>query len=156
MSELISNIQSFLLDPLGFSTFCIVLSGFFFFIVFPIVFHFKIIPDIERRLGRKIERWGVLVEMWALGKYTGAHLEVANFAVHQYFLVKLCKNSDKAIEKFNKRRKPLDTDLARLGYDVRQAPKFEIIMSFLVVVSLMLIVIGIAVFQFYVFPNKPL
>lgn len=136
-------------------SFCFVLSGVFLFIVCPVVFQFKIIPEIERRLGRRIERWGLLVDMTPLGKYMQAHFGLSFFAVYQYFLVKFSKNPDAAIEKFNKRRKALGGDLAKAAYDVRQASKFELIMCFLVEFFLILGGIAMLVFQFYVLPNKP-
>ena len=127
----------------------LVLCSIIALVIFPLIFNYIIIPRIEERLGAKIVSWGYIVEMRPLGRIYMKYMVVASSVLIQTVLLKFFKNSDMLIKKSNKNAS-WTFDLAKANYDVRQATKFEIVMSFLALANILLCIILAIIFWFFI------
>lgn len=116
------------LSPVKFWTIAIYFfSGFNFFITFPIFFHFLILPKIEKRIGKKLEYRSVLYKFQIFSQWVYPPIDIARGVVWRCFCWIFFKKVEGRFEYSNINSSPL----VRVGYDVRQASKFEIVISFL-------------------------
>ena len=133
-----------------FIIFMLVFSSLLGFIFFPLIFNYFIIPRIELRLGKKLEEWGSAIEMLNFsGKFAAKCAVVASCIFFQCLILKFSKDPGLGIEKFNQKRSRF-TDLAKANYDVRDAPRYEVVFGFLAMTNLLLWVILAAIFWFFI------
>lgn len=128
--------------------FLLLLTYFLGSCVFPLIFNYRIIPRIEVRLGKNLQRWGVTTEMLVFGKFQMKNLILAIWVLHQYLIVNFSKDPDLAIKRFNQ-RSAHTLDLAKANYDIREATQFEIFMSFLALANLFLSLLLIIAILFF-------
>jgi hypothetical protein len=100
-------------------------------LIFPIVFKYYIIPNIEKRLGTKIVTWPVLMYAYALGRFTLPSALTAKSIFRAYLRYKFQGYSGEA-----------RGVLSNLGYSIKIMTKFEIVMSFLVQLNFLSAVIA--------------
>ena len=133
--------------------FIILLLSLLAFFVFPIVFNCFIIPRVEARLGKKLHKWGTAAEVILFGKFMMKYIVVTAWVFYQYFIIRFSRNPEVSIKRFNQNRS-CATDLAAANYDIREAPRYEIIMSFLALANIFLLIILITSLWFYLKPLK--
>jgi len=128
-----------------FIIFMLVFSSLLGFIFFPLIFNYFIIPRIELRLGKKLEEWGSAIEMLNFsGKFAAKCAVVASCIFFQCLILKFSKDPGLGIEKFNQKRSRF-TDLAKANYDVRDAPRYEVVLSFLVMASFFIWIFAVTI-----------
>ncbi|ABS77316.1 hypothetical protein CbuD7D7780_08745 [Coxiella burnetii] len=115
------------------------------FIVFPIIFNTKIIPNIEKRLGKKIKFDKNPFYYYFLPKFTHPLFwwgDVASYILYKIFRFNTWKTKYKNTNA-----------LAYMEYDIRQSTRFEITMSIIagLVGLLFILVIGFYAYGRYVY-----
>lgn len=124
---------------------CFFLTGFINMFILPLIFNYKIIPDIEKRLGKKLKNWGIEVDMSLLGRFFYRGGVVFSIGVMQYFILIFFKSPDESIKKFNQKR-AWAKDICAAGYDVRLASKFEKRMIWFGAINLLIGILSMAIF----------
>lgn len=129
------NICAHYVDILLISFFSVCFLGL---VVFPIIFNVKIIPNIEKRIGKKLKFTALPVYYWVPKSWVpiGWWAEIAIYITCGYF---------GCLTKWVKR----DTALGVVSYDVKQSPCEEIVVSILGFFT-MIFGILIIIFWFYV------
>ena len=133
--------------------FILLLLFFWGAFVFPLLFNCFIIPCVETRLGKRFYRWGVALEIQPFGKVIYKYGVFSVAVVCQYLLMRFSKNPDLSVKKFNQKTSKV-IDLTKANYDIREAPRYEIIMSFLALANIFLLIILITSLWFYLKPLK--
>lgn len=117
--------------------------------VFSLIFKYSIVPRIESRLGVRLHKWGIGSEMTIFGKFKARSRMIAIQVLIQYFFVKFSKNPNLAIQQLND-RVSCELDLAKANYDIREATRFEIVLSFLVLINTLLWIILVLIICFFI------
>lgn len=111
----------------------------------PIIFNFIIYPKVERRLGIKLRNWGAAIEAQLFGRFFFSPSLFSVYVLRQYFMLKFSKKFDFVLKKWNDKKK-WRNDLTKGNYDIRNASKFEVFMSFFTVIYILLLIIDMLVF----------
>ena len=124
--------------------FLFLLSSILMAFIFSLIFNYFIIVKIEKRLGIKISKWGTLIEMFPFKKPMTKYIIVSSLVVYQYFFIIFFKKPDVLIKEFNRKR-AWAYDLAKANYDVRDAPRYEVVLSFLVMASFFIWIFAVTI-----------
>ncbi len=115
------------------SIYLIIIMFINFFIILPIIFKFIIIPKIEKRIGEKLKylmsiyRWQIFSSWFVPPADVGFTISI------QYFIWKIKKRPPGKLWGYNENT---NFALQRVNYDVRQASRLEISMSFLAMANM--------------------
>ncbi len=107
-------------------------------IILPIIFNFFVIPNIEKRLGKKLE-FSRFIYWGKSSIWFSAHLDIGHSIFAKYLIWKIWG-------KVRVGNPKVVYALYQLNYDIREASKFEIIMSFWTTLNSLLffaVIIGI-------------
>jgi hypothetical protein len=130
-------LSSFFITNLTFGSYTAIssiLNIVYLIIISPFIFHFWIIPKIEKRLSTKLEykqiiyRWQVFAKWFVPGMDIGLFIAVC-YLVWRISGKKKIKIWEKDIVNAHA--------LAQTNYDIAVAPRFEIFISFLTVINLL-------------------
>lgn len=111
----------------------LVMSAFFGLngvITMPIIFNFFIIPKIEKKTGKKLE-FAPYWNAFLFGNFIIGYAEIVEYIIIKYFALRFKKNPDaiRVNRKFA---------LEKIKYDIRTASNFEIKMSFIAAINVLL------------------
>lgn len=106
----------------------LIFSAINIIIISPVVFNYVIIPKIEKKLGTKL-KFKTIYDFFLFGNFSYRFLEVAIYIFLRYFFLKINPNY---VWKYK------NTALAKVNYDVRNASRLEIAMSFYSIISMIL------------------
>jgi hypothetical protein len=112
-------------------------TGFIIVLFFPPIFNFIIIPRIEKKLGKKLQFPSIHYRIVPSNRYFAKSLDISLYIVIKYITYKITKNPDEC--------RLLDKSKLALkyaNYPITMASRFEIVMSFIVIIDTLLCIVS--------------
>lgn len=114
------------------------LGGFYVTVISPLVFNYILIPRIEEKVHKEL-KYPDYLEYIVLGYFLYRHIFVAKYIIRRYIAYKF--KGEMNIPPVASR-----TTLGRVGYTIKMMSKMEIFMSFMVVISMYILLIFALIF----------
>lgn len=129
-----------IMPSLGIAILCLALvmfCGIICILIIPIIFNYFIIPNIERKVGERLEfrdYW----DYFLFGNFMYRHIEIISYLAIKYLAFKFKGNQDafKINPKFS---------LSKINYRIEDASRFEIVMSFVAIINVIVATICLAI-----------
>jgi len=109
-------------------------SAIYVSVISPIIFNYIIIPGIEKKIGKQLDLHPLLSYIF-LGEWMCRQNEIAIYLINRYLAMRF--KNDRGLPKYC-----LRFGLRKAGYTIDMSTKFEIIMSFLLVMVFIIIIIS--------------